>query len=366
MNSSGTDRCWAEVDQAALRHNARVARERVGPEVALLAVVKANAYGHGMVEVASALREEAQIFGVANLHEAQELRASGLPHPILILGPSLPQERAAIREHGFIPSVSSFEEARAFAGNRVGINFAIDTGMGRMGCWQDDAIAELGKLSQVPDLIIHSVSTHLPVADEDAAFTESQLSQFDQLVRQMRARAPGSFKVHVLLSAGILGAAKHRFDIVRAGLMLYGSAPLPAEQKSLKPVLALKSRVALLRDLPAGRSISYGRTFTTARPMRVATISAGYADGFPRSLSNRDASVLIRGRRCPVLGRVTMDLIMVDVTPLPDVELGDEVVLIGKQGAEEIFAAEVAERAGTIAWEIFTGIGSRVRRVYIR
>ncbi len=182
----------------------------------------------------------------------------------------------------------------------------------------------------------------------------------------MRADVSGAFKVHVLLSAGILGAAKHRFDIVRAGLMLYGSAPLPAEQKFLKPVLALKSRVALLRDLPAGRSISYGRTFTTSRLMRVATISVGYADGFPRSLSNRDASVLIRGQRCPVLGRVTMDLTMVDVTPLPNVELGDEVVLIGRQGAEEIFVAEVAARAGTIAWEIFTGIGSRVRRVYIR
>ncbi|MGH8094497.1 MAG: alanine racemase [Chthoniobacterales bacterium] len=365
MISSGTDRCWAEVDRAALLHNARVVRERVGPEVALLAVIKANGYGHGMVEVAHALRDEAQIFGVANLHEAQELRASALPHPVLILGPALPEERAAIREHRFIPSVSSFEEARAFAGTHAGINFAIDTGMGRMGCWQDDAIAELEKLSQLPDLIIHSVSTHLPVADEDAAFTESQLASFAQLVRQMRARVPRSFKVHVLLSAAILGAAKHRFDIVRAGLMLYGSAPLAAGQKFLKPVLTLKSRVALLRDLPAGRSVSYGRTFTTARPMRVATISAGYADGFPRSLSNRDASVLIGGQRCSVLGRVTMDLTIVDVTALPGVALGDEVVLIGAQGSEEIFAAEVAERAGTIAWEIFTGIGSRVRRVYL-
>jgi alanine racemase len=365
MNSSGTDRCWAEVDRAALRHNAQVARERVGPNVALLAVVKANAYGHGMVEVAGALREEAQLFGVANLHEAQELRANGLTHPILILGPALPQERAAINAQGFIPSVSSVEEARAFAGNPAGINFAIDTGMGRMGCWQDDAIAELEKLSQLPNLRIHSVSTHLPVADEDAAFTERQLAHFDQLVRQMRARIPASFKVHVLLSAGILGSAKHSSDIVRAGLMLYGSAPFPAEQKFLEPVLTLKSRVALLRDLPAGRSISYGRTFTTARPMRVATISAGYADGFSRSLSNRDAAVLIRGRRCPVLGRITMDLTMVDATALPEVELGDEVVLIGRQGAEEILVAEVAERAGTIAWEIFTGIGSRVRRVYI-
>ncbi|MEO8439919.1 MAG: alanine racemase [Spartobacteria bacterium] len=365
MNSSGTGRCWAEVDRNALRHNARVARERIGPEPALLAVVKANAYGHGMVEVAEALREETELFGVANLHEALELRASGIARPILILGPALPEERPTISEHAFIASVSSFEEACAFAGNPSGVNFAIDTGMGRMGCWQGDAIAELERISQVQGLTLHSVSTHLPVADEDPAFTEKELAQFEELVRQMRQRVPGSYRVHVLLSAGILGFTGHRFDIVRAGLMLYGSSPLSDEQKHLHPVLALKSRVALLRELPAGRSVSYGRTFTTSRPTRVATISAGYADGYPRSISNRSAAVLIGGRRCPVLGRITMDLLMTDVTDLPQVALGDEVVLIGEQGGEEILAAEVAERAGTIAWEVFTGIGSRVRRMYL-
>ena len=365
MNSLGADRCWAEVDGTALLHNAGVARERIGPAAALLAVVKANAYGHGMVEVADALRTEAELFGVANLHEALELRASGIAHPILILGPALPEERVAICEHGFIASVSNLEEARAFTGNPAGVNFAIDTGMGRMGCWQDEAVAELEKILQVSGLRLHSVSTHLPVADEDAAFTESELASFQELVRQMRQRVPGSYRVHALLSAGILSFARHRFDMVRAGLMLYGCSPLPNDQRFLRPALSLKSRVALLRDLPAGRSVSYGRTFTTARPLRVATLSAGYADGYPRSLSNRDASVLIGGRRCPILGRITMDLMMADVTALPDVQLGDEVVLIGKQGDEEILVAEIADRAGTIPWEIFTGIGSRVRRVYL-
>ncbi|CAN5478114.1 alanine racemase [soil metagenome] len=365
MRSLGAERCWAEVDSAALRHNAEVARERVGPGTALLAVVKANAYGHGMIEVAGALREAADLFGVANLHEAQELRASGIEQPILILGAALPDERTEINVNGFIATVSSLEEARAFAGNATGINFAIDTGMGRLGCWQDDAVAELEKIAQVPGLTLHSVSTHLPVADEDPAFTEEELSRFEELVRQIRARVPGSYRVHVLLSAGILGFARHHFDIVRAGLMLYGSSPLPDAQKLLRPVLALKSRVTLLRDLPAGRSVSYGRTFVTAQPTRVATISAGYADGYPRSISNRDGAVLIGGRRCPLLGRVTMDLMMADVSAVPEVQLGEEVVLIGQQGKEEIFAAEVAERAGTIAWEIFTGIGTRVRRVYL-
>ena len=365
MNSLGKVRCWAEVDRAALRHNARVAKQRVGSGVDLLAVVKANGYGHGMIEVAGALREDAHLFGVANLHEAEELRASGIHLPVLILGPSLPSERAKINELGFIPSVSSFEEAGAFTDHPVGINFAVDTGMGRMGCWQDAAIAELEKIAHLPGLRLHSVSTHLPAAEDDPAFTEKELIQFEELVRQMRARISGDYKVHALLSAGILGFARHHFDMVRAGLMLYGSSSLPNEQGFLQPVMTLKTRVVLLRDLPAGRSISYGRTFTTRRPMRVATIAAGYADGYPRSLSNHAAEVLIRGRRCPVVGRITMDLTMVDVSAVPGVELGDEVVLFGRQGDDQIFAADLAQRAGTIAWEIFTGIGSRVRRVYV-
>jgi alanine racemase len=364
MESLGEERCWAEIDLAALRHNARVARQRAGEGKELLAVVKANGYGHGMIEVARALREDADLFGVANLHEAQALRESGATPPILLLGPALPEERAAINAQGFIPSVSTVEEAGAFGGNRSGINFVIDTGMGRMGCWQDDALVALEKIVRIPGLLLHSISTHLPVADGDDAFTRAELAQFDALVRQIRPCVPASTKVHALLSAGILGFSPQNFEIVRAGLMLYGSSPLSDAQQFLRPVLELKTHIALLRDLPAGRGISYGRTFVTPRAMRVATISAGYADGYPRSLSNRDAAVLIGGKRCPVLGRITMDLTMVDVSAVPAARVGDEVVLIGRQGDEEILAAEVATRAGTIAWEIFTGIGSRVRRVY--
>ena len=364
MKSLISERCWAEVNCAALRHNAGLARERIGPETALLAVVKANGYGHGMVEVARALREEAELFGVANLDEAMELRTGSVRQPILILGPSLPAEQAAINAHGFIATVSSCEEARAFAANPAGINFEIDTGMGRIGCWQDNALAELRKISRIPGLKVHSVSTHLPVADEDPAFTKEELADFEKVVRKIRADVPGAYRVHVLLSAGILCFPEHKYDLIRAGLMLYGSSPVPGQQHFLQPVMALKSRVVLLRDLPAGRSLSYGRTFTTPQPMRVATIGAGYADGYPRSLSGSQATVLVGGRRCPVLGRVTMDLTLVDVSAVPEVEPGDEVVLFGKQGAEEILVGEVAERARTIAWEILTGIGSRVRRVY--
>jgi alanine racemase len=237
--------------------------------------------------------------------------------------------------------------------------------MGRMGCWQEEAVAEFEKIARIPRLKVHSISTHLPVADEDENFTREELARFEALVRQMRTRVPDGYKVHVLPSAGILGYAPSGLEMVRAGLMLYGSSPLPNEQRWLQPAMTWKTRIALLRDVPAGRSVSYGRTFVTPRSMRLATIGVGYADGFPRALSGRDAVVLIRETRCPIVGRITMDLTVVEVSAVPEAEVGDEVVLIGRQGAEEIFAAEVAARAGTIAWEIFTGIGSRVRRVYL-
>ena len=357
-------RCWAEIDRAALRHNAAVVRERIG-SAEMLAVVKANAYGHGMVGVAEALADDAKLFGVANLEEAITLRGA-LPHPIMILGPALPDERSTIVERGFIPSISALEEAEAFArAGQTSINFKIDTGMGRMGVDEDEAIALFKKVSALPKIDIHSVSTHLPVSNEDAEYTREQLARFEKIVRQLRAEVPGDYKVHVLQSAGSLAFNQTPFDIVRAGIALYGISPLPEFQKLLRPAMTWKTRIILVRDVPEGRSISYGRTFITPRAMRVATLAAGYADGYPRHLSNRDAAVLIRGQRCPLLGRVTMDLMVVDVSHLEDVDLADEVVLMGKQGDAEIPCAELADRADTITWDITTRIGSRVRRVYV-
>ena len=362
-----TYRCWAEIDRNALRHNAGVVRERIGA-AELLAVVKANAYGHGMVGVAQALADDAQLFGVANLEEAIELRRA-LPHPIIIFGPALLEERSAIVKGGFIPTVSTFEEAQDFsrlARDRAAeINFKIDTGMGRMGVPEIDALALFKKASALPNIQIHSVSSHPPVANEDAAYTREEFARFGQLVRQFRAEVPGKYKAHILQSAGVLAFADPSFDIVRAGVMLYGTSPMPEFQKLLKPVMTWKTRVGLVRELPKGSSISYGRTFITPKNMRVATLTAGYADGYPRHLSNRDAAVLIHGQRCALLGRVTMDLIVVDVSQIEHVDVGDEVVLLGQQGDQEVCCAELAERAGTITWEIVTRIGSRVRRVYI-
>jgi alanine racemase len=361
-------RCWAEIDRAALRHNASVARGLLGPNVALLAVIKANAYGHGLAAVAHALADDADLFGVANVLEATEARKAVL-HPVLILGPALPEERAEIVARGFIPSVSDYEEALEFsrvAGNSaVALNFKIDTGMGRMGSAEESAIRKLKAIAALPNVSIHSVSTHLPSADEDSEFTTMQLARFKELLARLRVEVPGVYKIHALPSAGVISFNDSAFDIVRAGLMLYGASPVPGFQSQLQPVMALKTHVVLVRELPPGSSISYGRTFITKRTTRVATLSVGYADGYPRKLSNRGAMVLIRGRRCPVLGRVTMDLTMVDVTEVDRVEIGDEAVLIGPQKDECILATEVAEHASTIAWEIFTGIGSRVARVYL-
>jgi alanine racemase len=362
-----TYRCWAEVDRSALRHNAKVVRERIG-SAELLAVVKADGYGHGIVGVAQTLAEDAQLFGVANLEEATELRAA-LPHPIIILGPALPDERAIIAERSFIPSISTFEEAQDFdrlsSAAQVAINFKVDTGMGRMGVPESEALGVFKKIWELPRIKIHSVSTHLPVSNEDAEYTRDELLRFGEIVKQFRAAAPGEFKAHVLQSAGVIAFANPLFDIVRAGIILYGISPLPEFQKLLKPAMTWKTRIALVRDLPKGSSVSYGRTFIAPRKMRVATLSAGYTDGYPWHLSNRDAAVLVRGQRCALLGRVTMDLMMIDVSKIDDVQAGDEVVLMGRDGNEEVSCTELADRARTITWEITTRIGSRVQRVYV-
>ena len=362
-----TYRCWAEIDRNALRHNAKVVRDRIG-SAEFLAVVKANAYGHGMVGVAETLANDVQLFGVANLEEATTLRAA-LPHPIIILGPAIPQERSTIVARGFIPSVSTLEEAQDFdrlAGDGpVAINLKVDTGMGRMGVVEPEAVAVFKKVATLAKIKIHSVSTHMPVSNEDADYTRDELVRFRKIVEQFRAEVPGNYKAHVLQSAGVLAFADPIFDIVRGGILLYGISPLPEFHKLLKPVMTWKTRIALIREMPKGSSISYGRTFITPRTMRVATLSAGYADGYPRHLSNRDTAVLVRGKRCALLGRVTMDLIMIDVSEIEDVDLGDEVVLMGRQGDEEMSCAELAEKANTITWEIITRVGSRVRRVYV-
>src|SRR5438046_7357478 len=230
-----TYRCWAEIDRAALRHNAKVVRDRIG-SAEMLAVVKANAYGHGLLGVAQALADDAQLFGVANVEEARTLRES-LPHPIIILGPATPEERPIIAQIGFIPTISSLDEAQAFDQLKpVSVNFKIDTGMGRMGVVENEALEVFKRVAALSNIQIHSISTHMPVSSEDAEYTRDQLVRFRSIVVQVRAEFPASYKAHVLQSAGILAFHPQTFDLVRAGIVLYGISPISEFQKLRKPV----------------------------------------------------------------------------------------------------------------------------------
>ena len=357
-------RCRAEIDHAALRHNAAAIRNAIGTQPGIIAVVKADGYGHGGPDVARTLAPFAEQFGVATLVEGRAVRAMVADKDILILSPCLPGEREEVVREGFIPVVSSTAEARAYAhlaeDKPARIHLCIDTGMGRIGVWQDDAMKTAQEIAAIDGIQVESISTHLPAADSDPDFTAQELAAWDQLVAQLRPVLPGA-KFHALNSAASLERPQHAADRVRPGLALYGISPLPAFQKLLKPVMTLKTHITLVRDVGPGRGISYGRDFITTKPMRIATLAMGYADGYPRQTSNQGAQVLIRGKRCPILGRVTMDQFMVDITDLPrDVAPGEEVVLFGKQEDEEITVNEVATWAGTITWDVLTRLGKRV------
>ncbi|NNC88107.1 MAG: alanine racemase [Akkermansiaceae bacterium] len=357
-------RAWAEIDLGALRHNLRVAREASGTPC--MAVVKANAYGHGLVEVARTLEAEGVAFlGVANAGEARVLAQAGAKTPIYLLGPSLPEEQEEIVARGWVPCLSSLEEARRFDDlaraerTTLRVHLSVDTGMGRGGFLPNDAPTALDAIRTLPNLDVTGLGSHLPSADEDADFTRRQFELFDDLAGMLGASRPFQH-IHLANSAGLLGFRSRTANLARPGLMLYGSSPLPAHQDRLQAVMTLKSRVSLIRELPPGHGVSYGRTFITERPTRVATIGIGYGDGYPRHLSGSGVEVLIRGARCPLLGRVTMDQIMADVTDLPDCKVDDEVELFGAR----IPVAEIAGKAGTIPWEIFTRVTERVARVY--
>jgi alanine racemase len=361
-SKTGTLRCWAEVSPEALRHNLAAMRSRIGG-TGVMAIVKANAYGHGTEIVVPALAGRVEMFGVANLAEARATAALAGGTPIFILGAALPAEREAIVSEGFIPAVSSSAEAAAFAAfGKVDVHLAVDTGMGRMGVWLDDAAAAAREIAALPGVTLAGLCSHLASADSDDDFTLGQLAQFESLVARLAADGIRPPLIPIENSAAAIAFPSHAGTLVRAGLALYGVSPLRKFQPEFRPALTLKTRVILVRDFDAGHGVSYGRTFITERRTRVATLAAGYADGYPRQVSGRGAEVLIAGRRCPVLGRVTMDQMMVDVSKTTAAP-GDEAVLLGSQGGGEIAATELSGLAGTIAWDVLTGIGPRVERV---
>jgi alanine racemase len=355
-------RTWAEIDAAALVANARTIREHSG--AGLIAVVKAGAYGHGVAQVVPVLAPEVALFAVATVDEAHEVRALAPNTPVLLLGPAAPAERADVVASGFIPMISSVDEAAAYSQlsrtARAPIHLKLDTGMGRIGLWHEDAVEAVREIRALHGVAITGIASHLPSADEDAAFTRSQLELFHRTAKTLREEESLSHaKLHVCNSAGAILFPELAGDFVRVGLTLYGASPIPDFQPKLRVPLTWKTQVTLVRDVSAGRTVSYGRTFTTRRPSRLATLAVGYADGYQRHLTSSGAEVLVRGSRCPVVGRVTMDQIVVDVTALDACETGDEATLM----SADIPAAELAKKAGTIPWEIFTGIGPRVVRL---
>lgn len=356
-------RAWAEIDLAALRHNLKVAREHSGCSV--MAVVKAGAYGHGLVEIAQALADEnIAFFGVANVGEARRIANSGVTTPIYLLGATWSEERAEIVDRDWTPCLSTLDEARHFsdlaiaAEKKLKVHISIDTGMGRGGFIATGLPEVLAELEKLPGIEIDGIGSHLPSADEDEEFTRSQFASFRETLDSLGGAE--RFKwIHLSNSAGLLGYENEPCNLVRPGLMLYGISPIPGHLEHLENVMTLKSRVTLVRTLPKGHGISYGRAFVTTRETRVATVGIGYGDGYPRHLSGQGAEVFIRGQRFPILGRVTMDQIMIDATD-SDIEAGEEVELFGPN----IRVDEIATKAGTIAWEVLTGITPRVVRVH--
>jgi alanine racemase len=366
-------RCWAEIDLAALERNLKLIRASLPPHIRYVAVVKADAYGHGLPHVAARLMHAgADLFAVANVAEAAALRELGPGWPILVLSPLLPEEDAAIAELGLAATVSSAAEAERLeavgraASRPVMVHLKIDTGMGRAGVWYEEAPALYARLAGSPHIQLAGIFTHFASPDDDPAFTAEQRQRFLAVLARC-GRCSDGLLVHADNSAGLeTMPGAQLFNAVRIGLLQFGVLPHPNSllaQVRTEPVFSFLARVGLVKRLPRGTSISYGRTHVLQRDSIIAIVCAGYADGLPRAASNR-AHVLVRGRRCPVLGRVTMDQTVIDVTDAPGVQCGDEAILVGRQDGEEISLAEFSRAADTIPWETLTSVTKRVPRVY--
>lgn len=360
----------AEIDLAALASNLRAVR-RVAGKSRVFVVVKADAYGHGLVQVARRLeRESVDGLCVALAEEGLALRACGVTAQILVLNGVYGDAHERVLSAHLTPVVYSLAQVQAFArasrelGNRpVSVHLKIDTGMARLGVQLDELAPLLDAIQSLP-IRIDGVMTHLSSADSDAAETRAQLARFDGAVQALRARGHSPRFVHAANSAATYMHEASRYDLVRTGLVMYGIAPHGADDPELTPVMSVRTELIALRDLPAGSPVGYDQTFRTARPSRIATVPMGYGDGLMRSASNR-GHMLVRGQLCPIVGRVSMDLTTLDVTDMPEVAVGDDVVLIGKQGEASLSANALAEASGTIAYEVLTSISPRVPRVYL-
>lgn len=367
-------RCWAEIDLAALERNLKLIRASLPAGMRYVAVVKADAYGHGLQHAAARLMHAgADLFAVANVGEAAALRELGSGWPILLLSPVLPEEDHFLAEYDLAATVSTDEEVARFdaagraAGRTIAVHLKIDTGMGRLGVWHEKAPELHQKIAAAGHLRLAGVFTHFASPDDDPAFTAEQRRRFLAALDACPGLDPAGLFVHADNSAGLETLPEStRFNAVRVGLLQFGVLPHPHSllaQVRTEPVFSFRTRIGIVKALPRGTTVSYGRAYTLARDSRIAVLCAGYADGLPRAASNR-AQVLIHGRRCPVLGRVTMDQTVVDVTDVPDAACGDEAVLVGRQGKEEVSLLEFSRWADTIPWETLCSVTKRVPRIY--
>ena len=375
-------RTWAEIDLDAAAYNLAAVRRRISPKAKLCCVVKADGYGHGAVPLARVFQQNgADWFAVSNIYEALELREGGVTLPILILGYTPPEAAKTLAENHISQCVYSTEYARALsqhaaaAGVTVKIHIKVDTGMSRLGFYFQNidrdtaAVQEIAEVCRLPGFFHEGIFTHFAVSDAGAAGampTMRQFGCFKELVESL-LREDIDFPIrHLANSGAALDYTLSHMDMVRAGIILYGIAPSAeiAHPEPLKPVMGLKTVIAQVKDIEKDSTVSYGRTYTAEEKMRVATIPVGYADGYSRALSDK-ADVLIHGKRCRIVGRVCMDQCMVDVTHVPEAKMGDVVTLIGADGEESVTADELAEKTGTIPYEIVCDVSKRVPRIYV-
>lgn len=370
-------RVVAEVNLDAIKHNYKEIRAHVPSEVEVMAIVKADGYGHGSVQVAGLLQEEGvNRFAVAIVKEGEELRNSGITSPILVLGYTPRADIKALIENDLTQTVFSYDMAKTISdeagrlGKTVNVHIKVDTGMGRIGFLSSpQSIEEVKKISSLPHINLEGIFTHFSTADEeDTTYTKKQWDIFEGFLTELRQIGIEIPVIHAANSAAIMCHSYADLNVVRPGIILYGYYPseyLKGKVLDLIPAMTLKTQVVHVKELPEGSYVGYGRKFYTHQKTKIATIPVGYADGFSRSLGNK-GRVLIRGQYAPIIGNICMDQFMVDVTNIKGVSVEDEVVLFGKQGDKEIPVEEIAELLGTINYEIVCMIGKRVPRVYVK
>ena len=368
-----TLRTWAEVDLDAIMHNFMAARNHLPGNMKLLVTVKADAYGHGAVMVAKLLEKQVDYFALAAMDEAVQLRQAGITTPLLVLGPVLPADYSRAARDGISLAVSSPEEAKAISacgeavGRKITVHFALDTGMSRIGfACTEEAAKEIAEAAKLPGIIPEGIFSHFALADsQDKSYVNYQRANFQRMLDAIGV----SFPICHLYNSAAIVDLEPEYDMAREGIILYGLLPSNEVDLSriggVKPVMALRSHVSFVKNLPAGTPVSYGCTYTTEKDSVIATVMAGYADGVPRLLSNC-GQVIIRGVKAPIVGRVCMDQFMVDVTHVPGVCPGDVVTIFGTDGEVTITADEMAEKAQTIGYELVCGIAPRVPRVYLK